>query len=335
MTVLIATMCLLEFFGGIESGSLALVSDALHMLSDGLSLVVALCCFLLSRRLNTPKMSFGWERMEVLGGLVNGVALVMVCMFIVVEAVDRLISPTKIEKPELVVIIGGVGLVFNIVGLFMFQQHGHGHAHGQAQGGHGHSHGGEDMNMKAIFLHILGDSLASISVIVSGLINLFTDWSFKTRVDPVVSLLISLMILSGTGPLVKRASLVLLQATPGEVNLDVLKKDILAVGGVVGVHHLHVWRLFKQKLLASVHINIGNQANYGEIIASVRIRLHNHGIHSSTIQPEPSEMGCSLNCGLECDKSSCCSSPLLGPAQHRGDGEDCCTVPLQEKSGGC
>lgn len=154
MSLLICIMFLGELFGGLKSGSLALVSDAFHMLNDGMSLLVALFCMKLSDRKSSSGMSFGWERAEILGGLINGIALIIVCSFIFVEAIQRFINPPEIENPMLVIAIGIASLFFNIVGICIFHD---GHSHG----GHGHSHGGghghhdEDMNVRAIFLHVL------------------------------------------------------------------------------------------------------------------------------------------------------------------------------------
>jgi zinc transporter 1 len=305
-TSLIACMFLLELVGGIRSGSLALVSDAFHMLSDGMSLIIALMCLSVSQRASTDSMSFGWERAEILGGLINAVVLITVCGFIVIEAVTRLVDPPVITEPSVVIAIGCVSLVFNCCGIFMFHQ-----------GGHSHSHGGvehhEDMNVKAIFLHILGDALASLAVIVSGLIIQFSSWEFRYRVDPFVSMGISAIILSGTIPLVKRASRVLMQATPGHIDPSSIKRDIQAVPGVVGLHHLHVWQLYKDKVVASVHLNLEDNTKLMDITTSVQKVLHKHGAHSSTIQTELRLQGCAVKCGPPCAGLTCCSRPQDEP----------------------
>jgi len=300
MTLLIGCMFLLELIGGLQSGSLALVSDAFHMLSDGMSLLVAMMCLSVSQRGSSDAMSFGWERAEIVGGLVNAVVLITVCGFIIIEAITRLVDPPVIDHPSLVIVIGCISLMFNLCGVFMFHQ-----------GGHSHSHGGvehhEDMNVKAIFLHILGDALASVAVIISGIIVEYTNWEFRYRVDPFVSMGISGIILSGTIPLVKRASKVLMQATPGNVDPSSIKRDIQAVDGVVGVHHLHAWQLYKEKTIASVHVNIEDTAKFMDIMTNVQKVMHKHGAHSSTIQLELRQHGCGVKCGAPCASITCCS----------------------------
>lgn len=300
MCVLIACMFLLELIGGIRSGSLALVSDAFHMLSDGMSLVVALLCLRISQRPSNDVMSYGWERAEILGGLINAVVLITVCMFIVIEAITRFVDPPVVEEPILVIVIGCISLLFNCCGMFMFHQGDHGHSHGD-----GVHH--EDMNVKAIFLHILGDALASLAVILTGFVVHYSTWEYKYTVDPFVSMGISVIILSSTIPLTKRACKVLLQATPGHVNPSELKRDIQALPGVTGVHHLHVWQLYKDKLIASVHVNIEDPLRLMDIMGSVQKVLHKHGAHSGAIQPELRSQGCGVKCDLHCAAVSCCS----------------------------
>lgn len=301
MILLIACMFLVELAGGLRSGSLALVSDAFHMLSDGMSLIVAMLCLSVSQRASTDKMSFGWERAEILGGLINAVVLITVCGFIIIEAITRFLDPHAIEQPPLVIAIGCISLLFNCCGIFLFHQAGHSHSHGGAE-----HH--EDMNVKAIFLHVLGDALASVAVIFSGIIVQFTDWDFKYHLDPFVSVGISAIVLSGTIPLVQRASKILMQATPDNINPSALKQDIQAVSGVVGVHHLHVWQLYKEKIVASVHINLDDTNKLMDVVASVQKVMHKHGVHSSTIQPEIRNTGCAIKCGPACADVTCCST---------------------------
>jgi zinc transporter 1 len=246
-------------------------------------------------------MSFGWERAEIVGGLINGVVLITVCGFIIIEAITRLVDPPIIQQPTLVIAIGCISLMFNCCGVFMFHQAGHSHSPG---GGEEHH---EDMNVKAIFLHILGDALASVAVIFSGIIVEYTEWEFRFRVDPFVSMGISGIILYGTIPLVKRASKVLMQATPGNVDASSIKRDIQAVEGVVAVHHLHVWQLYKEKLIATVHINIEDTVKFMDIMTNVQKVLHKHGAHSSTIQSELRQHGCGVKCGPSCASITCCS----------------------------
>lgn len=155
---------------------------------------------------------------------------------------------------------------------------------------HGHSHG--DLNMKGVFLHVMGDALGNIGVIASALFIWLTDYTWRFYVDPGVSLVITVIILCSAIPLCKAASRILLQAVPAGLSIDHIQEDINSIRGVISSHHLHVWQLSDTKLVASLHIQIGSEIkdegsdSYMELAKEVRRCLHAYGIHSSTIQPE-------------------------------------------------
>ncbi|KAJ3179256.1 hypothetical protein HDU85_004947 [Gaertneriomyces sp. JEL0708] len=344
ITLACGTTCLFlaEIIVGYLAGSLALVADSFHMLSDIVSMVVAWYAIrLAARTTRTPRFTYGLQRAEILGALVNGVFLLALCFTIVVEAVQRYFNPEDIENPKLVLIVGCLGLGINLIGLVLFRghahgHHGHGHDHGhqpsreaqddvatpsearatlrrmhpdhpsegvdtpveddhEHKGGH-HGHGHSDMNMHGVFLHVLGDALGSIGVIVSAIINIYTDASWRHYIDPSVSLLISFLIIRSTVPLVRNAMGVLMMSVPGGVSMDVLRKEVLKVDGVEGVHEFHVWSLNEGKSVASVHLVVrepgcggctGTASRpYMDIASDVKKRLHAYGIHSTTIQPE-------------------------------------------------
>ncbi|KAJ7289119.1 cation efflux protein [Mycena rebaudengoi] len=209
--------------------------------------------------------------------------------------------------------------------------HGHshengGHSHEHENGGHGHSHSGS-MNMRALVLHVLGDALGNVGVIATGLVIWKTSWSFKFYFDPIISLVITVIIFSSALPLVRSASFVLLQGVPSTISLDSVRAAILEVDGVLSLHELHIWQLSESKNIASVHVLASRNLDFMPIAANIRKALHDHGIHSSTIQPEyyprgPSEAmlkassdaSCLVNCPpLECDptENACCPPPAV------------------------
>ncbi|KAF5016616.1 hypothetical protein F66182_11652 [Fusarium sp. NRRL 66182] len=208
----------------------------------------------------------------------------------------------------------------------------------KAHGGHSH-----DLNMRGVFLHVMGDALGNIGVIASALIIWLTPYSWKYYVDPGISLVITVIILCSAIPLCKAASRILLQAVPAGMSIDHIQEDIDSIRGVVSSHHLHVWQLSDTKLVASIHIQVGSEIkdegsdSYMEIAKEIRRCLHAYGIHSSTIQPEftpdtdiesqnggspshatdntriPSsasslreDNACLLDCGDECPRGQCC-----------------------------
>ena len=489
--------------------SLALVADAFHMLNDVISLFVGLWAVKAANSNSSSKMyTYGWQRAEILGGLVNGVFLVALCLSIFLDAVQRFFEPQVVDNPMLVLIVGCCGLLFNILGLFLFHNHDHshgegdhthgatdpaiaveegnpqaktsdtdaetriladeggnvadvlpqaavgvwprstilspstkeesaaharkrtpqytksdeddttaadstltkslsplshrtsttstqhrhrrrrtsggsrsrfasiddlnihpasfrrdiikasqasqmddiesqagsesdkgegadefdeapgetspllktkdahtqantnGHAHSHTEhaedhvhdshkhtqpkdastGGHGHSH--SDLNMRGVFLHVMGDALGNIGVIVSALIIWLTDWPGRYYSDPAISLVITIVILTSAIPLCKAASKILLQAVPVGIDVDNIKYDIEDIPGIISCHHLHVWQLSNTKYIASLHVQLEvdfkgeGSAAYMKIARDIRHCLNGHGIKSSTIQPE-------------------------------------------------
>ncbi|KAL2353169.1 zinc/cadmium resistance protein-like protein [Cryomyces antarcticus] len=471
---------LLELIVGSAVHSLALVADSFHMLNDVLSLCVGLWAVKVAHEKTNSKMyTYGWQRAETLGALINGVFLVALCLSIFLEAIQRFVEPVEVSHPMLVLIVGCFGLASNIIGLFLF--HDHGHSHGG--GGHGHSHGASDelgaaeegegnawedeadrqaadesgniadvlpesrignwpttqqnkksvefvqsdedsgtavengtsplspvksatgsrrakrrssrsrsrglssfndiyvnpaefrksiieagrlqeidpgtdteneesavadedriptpgtpllsksgpnspddrrmstpkktkpidhkshnhakpkdagkgghshsdLNMRGVFLHVMGDALGNIGVIASALIIWLTKYSWRFYSDPLISLIITVIILASAIPLCKAASRILLQAVPAGISVDEIKEDIEDMPGIVSAHHLHVWQLSDTKLVASLHVQVAfdfegsGSARYMQLARAIRKCLHEYGIHSSTIQPE-------------------------------------------------
>ncbi|KAJ5334565.1 Cation efflux protein [Penicillium brevicompactum] len=444
---------LLELITGYAVHSLALVADSFHMLNDVLSLCVGLWAVKVANRETTSNTyTYGWQRAETLGALVNGVFLVALCMSIFLEATQRLVEPQEVQNPRFVCIVGCFGLASNIIGLVLFHDHSHGHGGGHDHG-HDHDHDEEhaidaegysdhdhehdhdhdhtpvapsesentltysttepgspisrkrrdttrssrgysapngrgfvsaddipvlperlrqgiiaasqyrneqssdseggrdddeiptersgllrhrdhaakytdeegapvkihdhrdddvhkshnhaqpkskdqkkghshDLNMRGVFLHVMGDALGNIGVIVSALIIWLTDYEWRFYVDPGISLVITLIILASAIPLCKAASRILLQAVPPGMSIDHIKEDIERLPGVIGSHHLHVWQLSDTKIVASIHLQVDTEIKgegserYMRLARQVRRCLHAYGIHSSTIQPE-------------------------------------------------
>ncbi|KAI9789458.1 MAG: hypothetical protein M1816_006000 [Peltula sp. TS41687] len=462
---------LVEITCGYAVHSLALVADSFHMLNDVLSLCVGLWAVKVAhQKPSSSSFTYGWQRAETLGALVNGVFLVALCLSIFLEAIQRFVEPQTVRNPKLVLIVGCMGLVSNILGLVLFHDHGgHGHSHGdehgtaeegrsqsaeiadesgnianvlpesvvaggqlthdgpngfvksgdyddeeggtvkirrpsnvfmksspsnrrlsqqhhrhssssrgrfaspedipthpasfrndiiaagrldedsssptesdyeeivrkggsndesrplidhtsrslhdhpnnqdrhvsrheswhtkhkhsgaKSKGDHGgHSHG--DLNMRGVFLHVMGDALGNIGVIGSALIIWLTPYWWRFYSDPAISLLITLIILASAIPLCKAASRILLQGVPAGISIKDIKDDIQQLPGIISCHHVHVWQLSDTKLVASLHVQVGfdfkgeGSARYMQLARAIRKCLHAYGIHSSTIQPE-------------------------------------------------
>ncbi|XP_068908335.1 uncharacterized protein ZnT63C isoform X1 [Tenebrio molitor] len=306
-----------EIVVGYITNSMALVADSFHMLSDVAALMVAFVSVKMSPK-KWSKNTFGWARAEVLGALVNAVFLVALCFSITVEACKRFIESEAIHDPQLLVIVGALGLLVNVIGLFLFHEHGssHGHSHGRLahsrnrltqlamtddnendesypspppeKSSHGHSYSSSaQMNMRGVFLHVLSDALGSVIVIISALIFWLTNWKYRNYIDPALSILLVLLIMNSVWPLLRDSALILLQTVPTHIQVDAIQRRLLAkVDGVVGVHEFHVWQLAGDRIIASAHIKCRNLSEYMKIAEKVKEFFHNEGIHSTTIQPE-------------------------------------------------
>ncbi|XP_022335136.2 proton-coupled zinc antiporter SLC30A1-like isoform X1 [Crassostrea virginica] len=375
MLSMTASFFLVEIIVGYITNSIALVADSFHMLSDVVALIVGFASVRISKW-QTEKNTFGWIRAEVLGALVNAVFLVALCFSILVEALKRLVEFEEVNNPKLLLIVGGAGLLVNVIGLFLFHDHGHshggsgGHSHGGSEG-HGHSHSGEaekaehadseesktlverstpteittkngtvtldidnpkvvieesrkkpssssQLNMRGVFLHVLGDALGSVVVIISALIIWLCEGDWRFYVDPAMSIMMVILILGTTFPLLKESGFILLQTVPSHIKLDDIKRKIEEVEGVIAVHEFHVWQLAGSRIIASAHITCKNLHDYFTISESVKEIFHNEGIHSTSIQPEfvqnPLENDvenpttCILECGPDknCYTDTCC-----------------------------
>ncbi|KAL0273378.1 UNVERIFIED_CONTAM: hypothetical protein PYX00_006059 [Menopon gallinae] len=322
MFILTAMYFLVEIVVGYVTNSMALVADSFHMLSDVAALVVAYLSVKMSPKKWT-KNTFGWARAEVLGALVNAVFLVALCFSILVEACKRFIEMEEIHEPELIVVVGGVGLLVNVIGLLLFHEHGHSHSglsrshtrlghlvgtddinendqnfkpppppaiHEKKKVSHGHSHhfdDGAQMNMRGVFLHVLADALGSVIVVVSALIVWLTDWPGRYYIDPALSLILIVLILRSVWPLLQESALILLQTVPTHIQVDAIQRRLLdKVDGVLAVHEFHVWQLAGDRIIASAHIRCRNLSEYMKLAEKVKEFFHNEGIHSTTIQPE-------------------------------------------------
>lgn len=272
------------------------------------------------------KNTFGWARAEVLGALINAVFLVALCFSITVESIKRFIDIEAIHNPEQVLIVGFIGLLVNVVGLFLlYDSGGHGHSHGHAKlsqlssvddnenedygfgephkakspspvapkkpsghsHAHGHSHSASQMNMRAAFLHVMSDALGSVIVMISACIIKYTDWEHRYYCDPGLSILLVILILHSVWPLLRESALILLQTVPTHIEVDAIQKRLLEkVDGVLAVHEFHVWQLAGDRIIASAHIRCRNLSEYMKLAEKVKEFFHNEGIHSTTIQPE-------------------------------------------------
>ncbi|WP_150004553.1 cation diffusion facilitator family transporter [Iodidimonas muriae] len=265
--LLIAGFMLVEVAGALFSGSLALLADAGHMLTDAAALALAWTAFRLSRRPTDHAKTYGYYRFEVVAAFINGLALLILVGWILWEAVERLITPPPVlGGPMLAVAI--VGLLVNLVAFRML--------HGADQ---------DNLNIRAALWHVIGDILGSIAAIIAGLVIVYTGW---TPIDPILSLLVAMLLVRAGWSLTKRTLNILMEGAPEHLDLDELRdKLIQTIPQVTGVHHLHVWLLTMERPMLTVHIEINTKDNTDDTLIRIKRFLSDHyGITHSTIQIE-------------------------------------------------
>jgi cobalt-zinc-cadmium efflux system protein len=268
--VLVVAYMVAEVIGGWLTGSLALLADAGHMLSDAASLALALFALWLAERPGTPQRTFGYKRTEILAALANGATLLLVAAFIVVEAFERLGAPREVRGREMLLVAVG-GLVINLVGL--------GVLHGSREA---------SLNLRGAWLHVVADTLGSLQAIAAGALIWAFGWYWA---DPVASVLIALLVLGSAWTLLKASLHVLMEATPPHIDGEAVGRAIAGVEGVCEVHDLHIWTITSGFESLSVHARVAER-DRDAILRDVRQLLRDRfAIEHSTIQLE-GEAGC-------------------------------------------
>jgi cobalt-zinc-cadmium efflux system protein len=266
--VLTGVFMLVEVVGGLISGSLALLADAGHMLTDTMALALAAIAFRVSARPADAKRSYGYHRFQILAAFVNGLTLVGIVFWILFEAINRFMSPNEVMG-ELMLVVAGTGLLVNVAAFLVL--------HGGDQ---------ENMNLRGAALHVMGDLLGSVAAIVAALIIIFTGWM---PIDPLLSVLVAALILRSAWDLLKRSAHVLLEGAPEWLDVRQMEDRIsAAVPGIVSIHHVHVWGLTLQRVMLTMHICVaGGDGDPTETVRHVKkILLQEFGIDHSTIEVE-------------------------------------------------
>ncbi|OCF32111.1 hypothetical protein I316_06267 [Kwoniella heveanensis BCC8398] len=318
--------------------SLALLADAFHIFSDILGYAVAwLAARYANRAALGPKsaqFTFGYRKAEELGGFFNGAFLSALGVSVLLQSIDRFIEPSEIKNPILVMAVGAAGIGSNVLMLIILGGHGHTHGpedshghsdetHEESHGRRGHEHKGQqhdghaharprekkkksfaDINVLGILIHILGDAVNSIAVIISAGIYYATGFRYS---DPIASVLVGAMIISTAMPLILRAGRSLLSAAPQHIDVDGVKEDIERISGKGTVHDLHVWSIDAKSPVASLHLlqSDDSLATFEKNAEAIRQCLHLWGLHNVTIQPEtslPAASGSAAQCDDTCDR---------------------------------
>ena len=277
VTLLNLSITVVQIIGGLLSNSLSLLSDAIHNLGDSSAIFIAFIAAKISRKQPNEHFTFGYKRAEILAALFNSGVLIAICIFLVVEAFHRFVNPQPVHG-KLMLLVACFGLLANLISVIVLNKD--------------KKH---NLNIKAIYLHLLGDTISSVAVIVGGL----AIWLFGIIwIDPLVTLMVAVYIIYHTWLVLKETVNILMQATPHEINLEKIKAKVELLDEIDNIHHVHVWKLSDTQIHLEAHLNMKNNIDMLTMMSlkeKVERILHEEfGIQHITLQ-----IGYNLQC-LEC-----------------------------------
>ncbi|KAG0144832.1 hypothetical protein CROQUDRAFT_46776 [Cronartium quercuum f. sp. fusiforme G11] len=308
------TFCVLELAIGFRTSSLAMIADGFHVSNDLIGFIIALVALVKVRQSERDKASgdlfswgrytFGWERAEILGAFFNGVFLLALSVSILLQTIERLLDPKPVEKPMYIIIVGSIGLTFNIISAFT-----HNHASDSSssaikdlkhpeyssagrrtQASHESASRNQkrqerDLNTLGVFIHLLGDAFNNFLVIISAVVYMKTGFIYC---DCIASACVGIMIMSTALPLVKQSGIILLESAPPDIDICLVVKDLQQAHNVERVTGIHVWQLTQTKVLATVQITLlePSLSNFHVTCSQICYCLDSWGIHQVCIQPQ-------------------------------------------------
>ncbi len=259
---------MIEVIGGLFSGSLALVSDAMHNFSDGIAIIITYVAIRLSKKPKTFKYTFGLKRAEIIAAIINASTLIMISFFLIKEAIERFYNPSQITG-GLMLIVASLGLSANVVGTLLLKK------------------GSENnLNIRAAYFHLLSDAVSSLAVIIGAVFIIFYKIYW---VDPVLTILISVYILKETYEIVKESVDIIMMSKPAGIDLGEVKKLVEAIDKVKNIHHVHLWKMNDTDIHCEAHIEVGNITvkETTEIQKQIELKLHDkYEINHTTFQFE-------------------------------------------------
>lgn len=271
--IIITLYMIVEAIGGLLTNSLALLADAGHMLSDSISLGIALIAFSLAEKAANYSKTYGYKRFEILAAVLNGVTLIIIAIYIFYEAIGRFRNPPEVASTGML-IIAIIGLLVNIIVAWIMMRG------GDVE---------ENLNMRGAYLHVISDMLGSIGAIIAALLILFFGWGWA---DPLASVIVAVLVLR-SGYLVTKSGLhVLMEGTPHNVDVEEVINIIKNTKGIQGVHDLHVWSITSGLNALSCHAVVANEMTIAEseqLLRQIEHDLEHNNIHHMTIQLETSD----------------------------------------------
>jgi cobalt-zinc-cadmium efflux system protein len=243
VTLLNVFITLAEIIGGIMANSLALLSDALHNLSDTIAILLAYTARKVSQRKSNEKKTFGYKRIEILAAFFNALILIGISVFLVYEAIIRFYDPQPI-KGLLMIVVATAGLIFNLLAVLLLKKH-----------------TDSSLNIRSAYLHLLGDTLSSFAVIIGGILIYFFEIYW---VDPLITILISIYIIKETWDVFRESANILMQATPPGIEVQSIIDDLKNIDGIANIHHIHIWGLSEQEFHFECHADLQQDLSVSE-----------------------------------------------------------------------
>ncbi|WP_050182498.1 cation diffusion facilitator family transporter [Domibacillus robiginosus] len=262
---LIASYMIVEVIGGILTNSLALLSDAGHMLSDAAALGLSYVAMTIGQRAASNRKTFGYKRFEILAAFINGITLLLISLYIFYEAYQRITNPPEVVSSGMLV-ISIAGLIVNIVAAFILMK-------GDKD---------ENLNVRSAFLHVLGDMLGSFGAIVAALLIMFFGWNLA---DPIASIIVALLIIVSGYRVTRDSFHILMEGTPLNIDIQKVKEKLLSLSEVKGVHDLHAWSITSDFPALSCHLVVGQDQDGQDVLSKAKKLLHDEfELHHVTIQ---------------------------------------------------
>lgn len=257
-----------ELIGGILSGSLALISDALHNFSDGIAIIISYLAIQLNKKPVNSNFTFGFKRAEIIAAVFNASVLIGISIYLFIESYTRFVSPEPVEG-SLMIIVASIGLVANIIGTLLLRQ--------SAK---------DSMNIRSAYIHLLSDVVSSMAVIIGGVFIYFFNIYW---IDPLLTVLISLYIIKESYSIVKEATLVLMMAAPDSLSISEIEETLLRLDEIINIHHVHLWRVNDKDVHFEAHVNVEDMmvSNTDIVLEKVnKILDDKFHIHHVTLQFE-------------------------------------------------
>lgn len=270
--ILIASFMVVEIIGGLITNSLALLSDAGHMLSDAAALGLSFFAMVIGERKATYSKTFGYKRFEIIAAAINGLTLLLISIYILIEAYQRLINPPNVQSMGMM-LVSLLGLVVNIVAAFILMR-------GDK----------ENLNIRSAFLHVIGDLLGSVGAILAAVLIFVFDWKIA---DPIASIIVAILILVSGWRVTKESVHILMEGSPTQFNMEQIKAELLAIKDVKDVHDLHLWSITSDFPSLSCHIVLSEGGGHDVVLHKAQAILHDQfAIEHTTIQVEGEKRGC-------------------------------------------